>query len=228
MARKPIPRETETFVLMRCRRRCCICFGLHRETSIKNGQIAHLDQNRNNNNGENLAFLCFDHHDEYDSRTSQRKNLTFSEVKAYRDELEKSLEDVFSQKVHFGYLAIPKADPFAGNYTRIGSGSDSAEIIITPLPDDPEGTPQYYVSGQALWGVDREHGPNMGWLGEVVGIEEEGCMRIHHQPFLEGGRAGTTEIICHLNEGLLVVREHNVSGHYGFNVTFEGAYTKSR
>lgn len=138
------------------------------------------------------------------------------------------MEDAFSQKVHFGYLAIPEADPFAGNYTRIGPISNSAEIIITPLPDDPEGNPQYYISGQALWGADREYGPNMGWMGEVVGIEEEGYMRIHHEPFLDSDRAGITEIFCHLNEGLLVVKEHDVIGQYGFNVTFEGTYTKSR
>ena len=54
---------------------------------MKKGQIAHLDGNWANNAEDNLAFLCFDHHDEYDSKTSQSKGLTEQEVKAYRKQL---------------------------------------------------------------------------------------------------------------------------------------------
>ena len=84
--KKPTP-VTEADVLTRSRRRCCICFGLTRDIVVKRGQIAHLDGDRSNSSAENLAFLCFDHHDEYDSRTSQSKNFTMSEVKKYREEL---------------------------------------------------------------------------------------------------------------------------------------------
>jgi hypothetical protein len=86
-ARKRIPTDPETSVLTRSRRRCCICFGLNRDTGEKKGQIAHLDQNPGNNNEENLAYLCFDHHDQYDGSTSQSKGLTIGEVKRYRDQL---------------------------------------------------------------------------------------------------------------------------------------------
>lgn len=54
---------------------------------MKKGQIAHLDGNRDNNKIQNLAFLCFDHHDEHDSRTSQSKGLLKVEIEKYRDEL---------------------------------------------------------------------------------------------------------------------------------------------
>ena len=54
---------------------------------MKTGQIAHLDGDRSNSSVDNLAFLCLVHHDQYDSRTSQSKNLTIEEVKAYRSEL---------------------------------------------------------------------------------------------------------------------------------------------
>ena len=87
MPRKKIKVATETHVLTSCRRRCCVCYGLNRDASEKQGQIAHLDRNPENNHNDNLAFLCFDHHDQYDSRTSQSKNLTASEVKHYREEL---------------------------------------------------------------------------------------------------------------------------------------------
>ena len=54
---------------------------------MKKGQIAHLDQDSSNSDIVNLVWLCFDHHDEYDSRTSQSKGLQKSEVTFYRDEL---------------------------------------------------------------------------------------------------------------------------------------------
>ena len=87
MPRKRLKIPTETHVLTSCRRRCCVCYGLNRDASGKQGQIAHLDRNPENNHNDNLAFLCFDHHDQYDSRTSQSKNLTANEVKHYREEL---------------------------------------------------------------------------------------------------------------------------------------------
>ena len=64
-----------------------MCFGLDRDDAVKRGQIAHLDGDRNNNSIENLAFLCFVHHDEYDSRTSQSKGLKKKEIERYREEL---------------------------------------------------------------------------------------------------------------------------------------------
>jgi len=54
---------------------------------VKKGQIAHLDHDRNNNAASNLAFLCFDHHDEFDSRTSQSKGLQRAEIETHREEL---------------------------------------------------------------------------------------------------------------------------------------------
>lgn len=86
-SRKRIPESTQAEVLVQSRRRCCICFGLKRDDEVKKGQIAHLDGNRNNNKIENLAFLCFDHHDEFDTSTSQSKGLNFNEVLKYREEL---------------------------------------------------------------------------------------------------------------------------------------------
>ncbi|HEY0556820.1 MAG TPA: hypothetical protein VGG20_21365 [Thermoanaerobaculia bacterium] len=85
--RKKVGLAAEADVLLRSRRRCAICFGLNRDAGIKAGQIAHLDQDPSNNDPDNLAFLCFDHHDAYDSKTRQSKNFTESEVKLYRTEL---------------------------------------------------------------------------------------------------------------------------------------------
>jgi hypothetical protein len=85
--RKRIPEERVAGLLARSRRRCCLCYGLDGDLSEKQGQIAHLDGDRSNNDPDNLAFLCLNHHDRYDSRTSQSKGLTMEEVKRYRGEL---------------------------------------------------------------------------------------------------------------------------------------------
>lgn len=91
-SRKSIPKAIETNILVNSKRRCALCFGLKGDLEEKKGQIAHLDQNRSNNSEDNLAFLCFDHHDEYDSKTSQSKGLTIGEVKHYRDMLYDEIE----------------------------------------------------------------------------------------------------------------------------------------
>jgi hypothetical protein len=80
-------RSAETLVLLRSRRRCCVCFGLNQDSSEKKGQIAHLDHDRTNTDLINLVFLCLEHHDQYDSRTSQSKSLQIEEVRTFRDEL---------------------------------------------------------------------------------------------------------------------------------------------
>jgi len=87
MPRANIPTSTQAEVLTSCRRRCCVCFGLNRDETLKKGQIAHLDGDPSNNDMGNLAYLCFDHHDELDSKSSQAKGLTPTEVRRYREEL---------------------------------------------------------------------------------------------------------------------------------------------
>ena len=73
-----------THILLKSRRCCCLCFGLKNDHAEKKGQIAHLDHDPSNDEPDNLAFLCLDHHDQYDSKTSQSKSLQPTEVKAYR------------------------------------------------------------------------------------------------------------------------------------------------
>jgi len=74
-------------VLLKSRRRCCLCFGLEGDQGQKKGQVAHLDHDPANDRQDNLAFLYFEHHDQYDSTTSQSKSLQIGEVKAYREKL---------------------------------------------------------------------------------------------------------------------------------------------
>lgn len=89
--RRKIPPEVADSVLADCRRRCCLCHALRKDDTEKKGQIAHLDHDRSNNDPDNLVFLCLEHHDVYDSRTSQSKGLTIGEVKRHRKALAKFL-----------------------------------------------------------------------------------------------------------------------------------------
>ena len=98
--RKHTPKEIETQVLIDSGRRCCLCFGLDGDISQKRGQIAHLDKNPSNANPDNLAFLCLEHHDQFDSCTSQSKGLTISEVKNYRALLYGSIRELRENDLH--------------------------------------------------------------------------------------------------------------------------------
>ena len=92
MARKAVPESTQNNVLLKSRRRCCLCFWLTGRDEVVKGQIAHLDQNYESPDEDNLVFLCYDHHDEYDSRTSTSKGLREGEVRKWRDELYREME----------------------------------------------------------------------------------------------------------------------------------------
>jgi hypothetical protein len=80
-------KEIEGQVLVACRRRCCLCVYLEHDDAVHKGQIAHLNHDPADSRFENLVWLCFNHHDEYDGRTSQSKGLTLHEVRTYRDRL---------------------------------------------------------------------------------------------------------------------------------------------
>jgi len=85
--RKKPTRSVETQVLQACRRRCCLCYFLRDDRGEKSGQIAHLNRDSSDSKLENLVWLCLEHHDTYDSKTSQSKNYTVNEVTDYRDKL---------------------------------------------------------------------------------------------------------------------------------------------
>src|SRR5690606_6228538 len=58
-----------------------------------------------NNAVDNLVFLCFADHDEYDSRTSQSKGLTSEELRQYRAQLDRFV----AQSLPVGDIDIARA-----------------------------------------------------------------------------------------------------------------------
>jgi hypothetical protein len=85
--RKPASKSVEKDVLTASRRRCCLCVYLIGGNEVRKGQIAHLNRDSSDSRFENLVFLCLEHHDEYDTRTSQSKGFSSEEVRGYRDRL---------------------------------------------------------------------------------------------------------------------------------------------
>ncbi len=71
-------------MLVNCRRICALCFCLKQDFKEKPGQLAHIDRNPDNNDPDNAAFLCTEHHDRYDSPSRQTKGYTPDELKAYQ------------------------------------------------------------------------------------------------------------------------------------------------
>jgi hypothetical protein len=81
--RKRLSKVVEKSILTKSARRCALCYGMKGDLDEKRGQIAHIDGDRSNNASRNLAFMCLEHHSEFDSRTSQHKNYTAGEVRGY-------------------------------------------------------------------------------------------------------------------------------------------------
>lgn len=200
-----------------------MCFGLSRDLDLKAGQIAHIDKKNSNNSEDNLAFLCLKHHDEYDSTTSQRKNVTPVELKSFRDELHAAVNRALSIPVAFGNVTVPADDPYAGRYTHLEAGEDSAEIEVTPIPNHFIEGPMYAVTGLSLFGTQRKFGPNMGTLAFIGTVEDNVISHSVHV----GIEGAVYSIQLTFNDGSLTVVEENYNYVHGVNVSFNGDYRRA-
>jgi hypothetical protein len=218
MTRKPITPITEATTLLKSRRRCCICFGLNRDTSLKQGQIAHLDSDSANGTEDNLAFLCLDHHDQYDSRTSQSKNLTLIEVKQYRAELYAEIKLAFGTEIRFGN-AQGVVDLIPGHYIREGD-YESADIKVERMKDG-----RYHITGLALWGKNRQtFGPHTGRLDFIGELEGQTIQYVHFNFDGKKYRA----VLSFSDDGLTVSEIKRDESMFGMNVSFKGEYKKAK
>jgi hypothetical protein len=212
--RTKLPKDIETQVLVLCRRRCCICFGLNRDTSLKEGQVAQLDHDSSNSELDNLAFLCFVHHNQYDSRTNQGKNLTPAEVRRYRVELHNVIEQVWKEPVRIGEVEVQARATVAGRYVRVGD-FDSAELKVEDL-----GEGRVRITGLALWGKGREYGPHIGELLFETTLLNNGANFVQ-----KVGDATYSLQLQFFGDGLLA-KERYVVGYFGMNVSFDGLYQR--
>ena len=59
----------------------------------RRGGISTSDRDPSNSTAENLAFLCLQHHDAYDSKRSQSKGFTPDELRRYKESLHRTFHD---------------------------------------------------------------------------------------------------------------------------------------
>lgn len=165
-----------------------------------------------------MVFLCLECHDRYDSRTSQSKNFTTAEVKGFRAELDTAKSSAFPSDVRFGEPATPECPGINGQYIRIGGGSSSAELTVRALPSG-----EIRVIGVALWGTNREYGPNTGTLDFLANLQANLAVFEDHLP------GDDRPYIARLTfaDGSVVVDEENPLGYFGMNVSFAGTYAKA-
>jgi hypothetical protein len=133
--RKRPTASTQDAVLIASKRRCSLCFGLRGDLSEKlHGQLAHIDHDHSNSIADNLCYLCLLHHDAYDTRSIQSKNLTVGELRFYRDKLYNYLRDSSRLTTYYApQIGRPlESAPF---FTLIGN-SVSARFMDLEIRND--------------------------------------------------------------------------------------------
>jgi hypothetical protein len=162
MARKAIPDATQANILLRSRRRCCLCFWLKGEDEVKKGQLAHLDGDNENVAVDNLVFLCLEHHDEYDSIPRLSKGLREQEVTKWRNELYKEMEYRFRTVRHHNCeltmvrLRRTIPDPQYGyscvefRLKNTGDAELRTPVVSIRLPDGYYAEPQWDPKDQTV------------------------------------------------------------------------------
>jgi 5-methylcytosine-specific restriction endonuclease McrA len=109
--RPKVPQELENSILVRSRHQCCICHSF-------DVQIAHADDDRNNNNEDNLIPLCGNCHNRASKRGGMTKGYTPKQLLMYK---KKWFEDVeMANKV----AAL-------GPLLKIVSGEDALPTTLT-------------------------------------------------------------------------------------------------
>jgi hypothetical protein len=210
MPRKKVPASTEGKLLLQCRRRCAICFGLHHDSGVKRGQIAHLDQDPNNNDINNLAYLCLEHHDLYDSTSRQSKRISSGEVKVFKAELEEALAAARQAPISLA-PEENEQESWEGMY-RWERENASAEIEIELLSAQ-----RYIVRGIAFWGTTNPGGPGIGEIEAEIQVDAGRLL-------VPAGDAMI--VLTRTLYGLVAEESRTALLPFGLNVSFAGLYEK--
>jgi hypothetical protein len=134
---------------MESARRCALCFGFDGDLQRKKGQIAHIDQNSSNADAGNLVYICLEHHDEYDSKTSQVKGITEVELQSYKARLTAAI----ARGDHLGVSApqsgaIAKENAIRGHDERLFRQADELlqERFLQEFLNQLQSDDSYWIS----------------------------------------------------------------------------------
>ncbi len=205
--RKRIPLDIQKQVLLRSRRRCCLCFWLSGIDDVVKGQMAHLDGDPSNHELDNLAFLCFNHHDEFDGRTSTSKGLQLEEVRQWRNELYKEMEYRFrtvkSRRLALmidRFLYVDGTDRFKLRFRLKNAGESEVRNVTVSIR-----LPQH-VSGRVPKSPPRRIPTSFGHSIAVPDFDMSGLLgmqEIREDFFEPGGRVGSIDPLPRLCPVLL-------------------------
>ncbi len=157
MSRKHVSQEIRAEVMIRSRRRCAMCFGLHRDCAEKRGQVAHIDRDSENDHIQNLIYLCLFHHDAYDTSTKQSAGFTPSEVRAYCAELYAFVANTFPSAVEGSSVTFMRSEAQPHEIDPV-----EAELLVS-IGVDPQPRPSFSgrvseVQTGGYWRVQRAEG----------------------------------------------------------------------
>lgn len=105
--RVQIPQAIQTEVLIRNRHACCVCQKLR-------VQLHHIDGDPSNNDPENIAALCLDHHDMASMQIGLTKKLQPDQIRSYKTQWESVCEvdaRALSRKRFAFYYSMYKNPP---------------------------------------------------------------------------------------------------------------------
>lgn len=118
-----IPKDVAAKVMFLSDRTCCVC-GLGK----KPVQIHHIDENPANNNPDNLAVLCLDHHNETMIKGGFGRKLNADLVIYYRNEWLKTIKKKRANIV----LGIVQTQAMSNNFSAKWHSKAKVELCSTP------------------------------------------------------------------------------------------------
>ncbi|HEY3217360.1 MAG TPA: hypothetical protein VGK93_12800 [Candidatus Eisenbacteria bacterium] len=162
-------------------------------------------------------FLCLEHHDQFDSRTSQSKGLTAGEIRRFQEELVSAIEHAWKQPVSFASADLESQDAVSGRWIR-GDDFDSAEFEVERGSDS-----RVRIRAFALHGKTWNTGPTTGDLdfeGELVDERVTFVDKLSH-----GHRYS---LVIHFMGNRVVAEENGAFGYFGAGAHFGGEYHRPR
>lgn len=143
------PDDISEEVMFRHDRTCCVC-----RDKGKDVQIHHLDENPSNNDPENLAVLCFDHHNDTQIRGGFGRKLSAAAVTVNRDDWVRRVEE---RRDKADEIAASAMSGFSASASEIDNGEeaewyrpneDSFKAYVEHLP---EAAAAAYRAARPLW-----------------------------------------------------------------------------
>ena len=126
--RIPITDNIAAEVLFISDRTCCVCNMIGKEI-----QIHHIDENPSNNSVDNLAVLCFEHHNDTMIKGGFGRKLNSAQIIKYRNDW---VERVKNRRIEADKIASIKS--VTGSNIRLNQNSEKALDLESNVHDDPE------------------------------------------------------------------------------------------